>query len=68
MESGTLITVDIVDGIGLVLYISQSKDYVKILKLVILFAGMAAISMVIIFQLWQYPKKSRVWRLMPTAI
>jgi hypothetical protein len=68
VESGTLITVDIVDGIGLVLYISQSKDYVKILKLVILFAGMAAISMVIIFQLWQYPKKSRVWRLMPTAI
>ena len=43
MESGALITVDIVDGIGLVLYISQSKDYVKILKLVILFAGMAAI-------------------------
>ena len=68
MESGTLITVDIVDGIGLVLYISQSEDYVKILKLVILFARMAAISMVIIFQLWQYPKKSRVWRLMPTAI
>ncbi len=46
--------------IALVRYVSNQEDYVKILKLGVLFTGMAAISLLIIFQFWQHTELQKI--------